>query len=683
MKKNSIMVKQVLMSIITAGIFTFGFTSCSDDDPMSQDSAAANQEITSDGEGISKPIGLVYTDFITENDVQILNADTTEIAVSKALADKKGITNFVNHPMGIWQAFDQRAYLRRATAQRLVGDKYILTVVRSALGEVLANQDVELNTSIFVNPNAGANTRGAAGMADKYTDSQNRIHPAAVTINALVGADGTMTRGAGGAGFGTLSAEQIMNGENFGDAQTRGFFSDAYNAIKRAINFIDNVRKNGLGIKGENNGKIMNLEGEITPPKIHIKLGDKEGDTLTINSKVPYELSLDYTLKLDSKVKIRSLWDMWEEETLNPINFTCNYFEGRLDGDFSVAPQMTMGFGAKLEVPKDKQNIKLCDLGEITFTFMAGYVPVAVTLQPHLNLHLEAGVEGKVTTGIKYEYASEFSAGGKYDKKNGGWKPIAKYETAKNDFSFIRPRGTFKAEAAAGILLACDVLVDLVAGPTLSVGPLVKAGMEAKLGLYDEVPFTFKAGVKAGIYGRAGAKIKLWKIQLFEWQTELTFGPEWDIWSYEYDGKNESSKGGNDELAKQVEEMKKEIEAESAAAKAKKDEEEAAKRADAAAQLRQTAENKLRWAAFVNEMMNDAEVQDLVKKLKPTKGYYGPIYVNYTVEDMYKAALENTYKEAMYDNKVTTDEYPHLRSFLIKCLSTDPRKAIKSNMFKF
>ena len=108
MKKNSIMVKQVLMSIITAGIFTFGFTSCSDDDPMSQDSAAANQEITSDGEGISKPIGLVYTDFITENDVQILNADTTEIAVSKALADKKGITNFVNHPMGIWQAFDQR-----------------------------------------------------------------------------------------------------------------------------------------------------------------------------------------------------------------------------------------------------------------------------------------------------------------------------------------------------------------------------------------------------------------------------------------------------------------------------------------------------------------------------------------------------------------------------------------------
>jgi hypothetical protein len=674
MKKNSIMVKSVLMSMLTAGIFTFGFTSCSDDDPMSIDSAAASQEIISDGAGISKPIGLVYTDFITESDVQILNADTTEIAISKALADKKGITNFVNHPMGIWQGFDQRAYMRRATAQRLVGDKYILTVVRSGLGEVLANQDVELNTSIFVNP--GANTRGAAGMADKYTDSQNRIHPAAVTINALAGADGTMTRGAGGAGFGTLSAEQIMNGENFGDANTRGFFSDAYNAIKRAITFINNVRKNGLNVKGEDHGKIMNLEGDITPPKIHIKLGDKEGDTLTINSKIPYELSLDYTLKLDSKVKIRSIWDMWEEETLNPINFTCNYFEGRLDGEFSVEPQMTMGFGAKLEIPEEKQNIKLCDLGEITFTFMAGVVPVAVTLQPHLNLHLEAGVEGKVTTGIKYEYASEFSAGVKYDKKNGGWSPIAKYETTKNEFSFIRPRGTFKAEAAAGVLLACDVLVDYVAGPTLSVGPLVKAGMEAKLGLYDEVPFTFKAGVKAGIYGRAGAKIKLWKIQLFEWQTELTFGPEWDIWSYEYDGKRENSKGGSDELAKQVKEMKKELEAESAAAKAKKTEEEAAK-------SRQAAENQQCWNAFVNEMKNDAEVQNLVKQLKPFKGYIGTVYVNYTAQDMYKQALENTYKEAIFDNKITPEEYPHLKSYLIKCLSFNPAKSIKSKLFGF
>ena len=577
MTTNKNLVNKMFMNILTAGMFGFGFvfTACSDDDvlndngPLTMDNG---QEITAgENDGIKAPLGLVYTDFITDNDVQILNADTTEISISKAYAEKMGIKNFVSHPMGIWQSFEERAYLRRATAQKLVGDRYILTVVRSGLGEVLANQDVELNTSIFVNPNAGT-TRGARGMANKYTDSQNRLHPAAVTINSLVGADGKMTRGAGGAGFGTLSAEQIMNGENFNVPQTRGVLSDAYNALKRVVKFIDNARKNGLTIKGEDHGKIMNLEGEITPPKIHLKLGKEKGDTLTINSKVPYNLSLDYTMKLDSKVRIRGVWDMWEEETINPIAFTCNYFEGRLDGDFAVAPQMTMDFGGKLELPEDKQNVKLCDLGEVTFTFMAGVVPVAITLQPHLDLHIEAGVAAKVSTGIKYEYASEFSAGVKYDKKNGGWKGIAEYETTKNDFSFIRPQGTFKAEAAAGVLLGCDVLVDLVAGPTVSVGPLLKAGLEAKFSPYDEVPFTFEAGVKAGIYGRAGAKIKLWRIELFEWQTELTFGPEWDIWSYKYPEENGSNKGGSESLIKQVEEMRQQAEAEAAAAKGEKDE---------------------------------------------------------------------------------------------------------------
>lgn len=34
----------------------------------------------------------------------------------------------------------QDTYLRRATAQKLIGDKYILTVVRSGLGEVMMGQ---------------------------------------------------------------------------------------------------------------------------------------------------------------------------------------------------------------------------------------------------------------------------------------------------------------------------------------------------------------------------------------------------------------------------------------------------------------------------------------------------------------------------------------------------------------
>ena len=40
MTKNSIQVKQVLMSILTAVVFTFGFSSCSDDSDITSESAA-------------------------------------------------------------------------------------------------------------------------------------------------------------------------------------------------------------------------------------------------------------------------------------------------------------------------------------------------------------------------------------------------------------------------------------------------------------------------------------------------------------------------------------------------------------------------------------------------------------------------------------------------------------------
>ncbi len=97
MKKNSIMVKKVLMSIATAVVFTFGFTSCSDEDVMENNAQGQDPAQVGDYSKY-EPYGLTYHNFESEDDVEILNADTTEIAVSKKLADKLGITSFVNHP---------------------------------------------------------------------------------------------------------------------------------------------------------------------------------------------------------------------------------------------------------------------------------------------------------------------------------------------------------------------------------------------------------------------------------------------------------------------------------------------------------------------------------------------------------------------------------------------------------
>lgn len=147
--KNN-MVKQVFMSILTAGIFGFGFTACSDDEFGKN----ANMEDGSDKIGNYadyEPYGLTYHNFDSADDVQILNADTTEIAVKKSLADKLGITNFKNHPLGIWDDPSHLAYGRKALEQELVGDTYIIKVKVATAAELIGEKSAQLATDWYVN----------------------------------------------------------------------------------------------------------------------------------------------------------------------------------------------------------------------------------------------------------------------------------------------------------------------------------------------------------------------------------------------------------------------------------------------------------------------------------------------------------------------------------------------------
>ena len=144
-------------------------------------------------ETLFEAYGLTYQFFETPSDVIILNADTTEISVSKNLADKLGITSFVNHPLGIWHQIDQLPYARKATAERLVGDRYILTVQAATVAELIGDRQVMLNTSIYVNQDVqtGARTRAAGidmpDFAAKYVDDNQVIHPAVIHLTDPLG----------------------------------------------------------------------------------------------------------------------------------------------------------------------------------------------------------------------------------------------------------------------------------------------------------------------------------------------------------------------------------------------------------------------------------------------------------------------------------------------------------------
>ena len=134
-KKN--LVNLVLMSIVTVAT-SFSFTACSDTFESDQLANDGSEEKVSRGE-LLDPIALIYTDFNSASDVQIMTADTTKISISKALADKLDITSFVDHPMGIQEGEHIRPYHIRATKEILQGDRYILDVVQASIGEFIAD----------------------------------------------------------------------------------------------------------------------------------------------------------------------------------------------------------------------------------------------------------------------------------------------------------------------------------------------------------------------------------------------------------------------------------------------------------------------------------------------------------------------------------------------------------------
>ena len=88
MKMTKNLMKMILTSIVAAA--TVIFTSCSDD--LNEIGNGNNIQLPEDAQtALLEAYGLTYENFISENDVTILDADTTQISVSKAYAEKMGI----------------------------------------------------------------------------------------------------------------------------------------------------------------------------------------------------------------------------------------------------------------------------------------------------------------------------------------------------------------------------------------------------------------------------------------------------------------------------------------------------------------------------------------------------------------------------------------------------------------
>ena len=502
-KKN--LVKLALMSTLTAGIFSFSFalTSCSDDelDNGMVEPVSAQQGDYSNYE----PYGLTYHNFDSDNDVQILNADTTEIAVKKSLADKLGITNFENHPLGIWDSPNHMAYGRKGLKQELVGDTYIIKVGKATTAELIGDKAAQISTDLYVNEDAQAVATRAAednipDFAAKYVDDNNKIHPAVILYTDAYGYD----------------KDCDLPGDQPSASATRAAQSGEYQYVT-AEELLKSTR-------ASIHPTILSLNSKL-PFEHKIDMGD--GDSISIKGDIPVDFCLNYFLTLNAGIK-------WAGIIPYPA---IKKFETGFDGNFGFHPEFTIGFSQEFKLPKDKEKVKIGHFKGYTFTFMIGVIPVAVTVNPNLYLKFDASVTGSAHLKCEYDYSNWFKAGVRYD---GDWHTFSEFEEIENEFTLFQPELEFTAGAGVGLYLAADVKIYDVAGPEIGVGPHL--GAEASIKISPK-GIDWNAEVKLKVQAWAGAKIEILGYELAEWHETFNIVGPWTLLKFPSDGSEHKCEG--------------------------------------------------------------------------------------------------------------------------------------------
>lgn len=484
----------MLMSL--CGMFTI--TSCQDDAIEPENN---NADVTRSGDQkLKEAYGLSFENFVTENDVQILNADTTEISINKALAEKLGITSFKDHPIGIWDKKSHLPYARKAMEEKIVGDRFILKVKPATVAEMIGDKSVTLNTSFYVNNNAQeGKTRAGMAMpayAAKFMDESDVIHPAVVLKTDPYGYDKAYHDADEAPAMGTRATGEFQ----FIDAED--MVSDGTRA---------SVRRN-----------VLSIHEELKYNK-ELKNG---GASAKLDFKAPTDFELNYFLVLNGGVK-------WHFIVPEPY---VKKFETGLDGNFSFKPELKLTFKDKIELPKDKQKYNLVNFTGYTFVFWVGVVPVYITCNPNLYMKLDGKVDMAAEMGFKYEYENTFKGGVSYQDGR-GWSLIREFNEKKNEFTPNWPKCKISANAGIGLYFGVDVMLYGTVGPKVAVGPHIGAKAEGTFKSdLSGISGDFKASIDMSAKAEAGVKLKILGYEVAEWSNNFDLVGPWTLWKFPVDG---------------------------------------------------------------------------------------------------------------------------------------------------
>lgn len=397
--------------------------------------------------------------------------------------------------MAVWQKVNSLPYIRRVTSEMLDNGRYVLTVDKSAsLADVLP-EDAEINfdTKIHVNHQAAkawtraGGTNAVEDMSARYMEG--RHHPSG---SYPLYRQWWRWRGRAGDGRHGTCTQPVHPGSG-----TDGYaYATAEDLDKSDIDWA-----------------IVNKDVTL---KANIKL-DSKADA-SIGLKVPVKAKVNAKLQLKTGFSFKK-------------GITLKKFDAGVYGGLAFKPEMNLNVGKSLTLPKDKFTKRLISFPGYTAVFMAGIVPVSITFSPGVIFKVDGTLTGSLSTGLSYRFENKLKAGVLYE---GSWKAYGEYRQIENKFSMDVIKGNVNLRTGIGFYVSCDAMIYGFAGPEIAVGPRLGLDADASITVpaKGDPTFAFNASLKCGVQSLIGAKLKILKWTLADWNTTFAISPQWTIWQY-------------------------------------------------------------------------------------------------------------------------------------------------------
>ena len=452
-----------LFGIFLIGMLALNFSACSKEDDIEPPHEDTSKE----------PIVMSFDTFTNMDDVVITDADTTTISVSKEYLEKMNYKFDIKGddaiPVTIWRTIGTSPFVRNVTKSVEQGDRVILTTVSGDLGDVLPDNDLKLDTDIYVDFSKSAVvTRGGTDVDNynRYVDNEGVIHPAVIILDEE-GNEGS-----------SLTDSGI---DQSGDT----YYTAADLAMSNADFRIINVDMN-LG------------NHSITSPEKELKFYMKNSN-----------------LKAKAGVRIN----------IKTKSFKLKEFECAVYGDFGL--DFTYGIESKATIKKWEKEEDIAKFHGYTYVFWIGCVPVAITFNAGVTMGATAELSASCQFETSMKLHADYDAGVYY---SGGWNQRSSaHSSASAEFNIIKPLAV-TAEASAGIEVFTELKLYDCAGPRITFGPSVEASLSASFNVVEkQLEFSTEGGVNVG--GKYGVEMKILKWQLASWQQKYSLFKK-NLWNY-------------------------------------------------------------------------------------------------------------------------------------------------------